>query len=79
MTCPGVCTPCPTVTWVPNQPATPGRSVRVPDELWESAIHVACDRDETVTDVIIRALTRYVRTYGDSNGDSNGDSKGPDE
>lgn len=51
----------------------------MPDELWESAMHVACDRDETVTDVIIRALTRYVRTYGDSNGDSNGDSKGPDE
>jgi predicted transcriptional regulator len=51
---------------VPNQPATPGRSVRVPDELWEAVQEIACDRDETVTDVILRALVRYVRTYGDA-------------
>jgi predicted HicB family RNase H-like nuclease len=50
---------------VPNQPATPNRTVRVPDELWEAAKRRAADRDETVTDVIIRALTRYVREYGD--------------
>lgn len=48
---------------MPNQPATPTRSVRVPDELWQAALRVAKDRDETVTDVIIRALTRYVREY----------------
>lgn len=48
---------------VPNQPATPIRTVRVPDELWEAAKRAAADRDETVTDVIIRALTRYVREY----------------
>jgi predicted transcriptional regulator len=50
---------------VPNQPATPGRNVRVPDELWEAAQEIACDRDETVTDVILRALRRYVRLYGE--------------
>jgi predicted transcriptional regulator len=38
----------------------------VPDELWEAVQEIACDRDETVTDVILRALRRYVRTYGDA-------------
>lgn len=48
---------------VPNQPATPSRAVRVPDELWEAAKRVAADRGETVTAVIIRALERYVRQH----------------
>ena len=43
--------------WVPI------RTVRVPDELWEAAKRVASDRDETVTDVILRALERYVRDH----------------
>lgn len=46
---------------VPDQPKTPLRSVRVPDELWEAALRKAHDRGETVTDVIIRALKRYLR------------------
>lgn len=50
---------------MPNQPATPNRTVRVPDELWEAAKRKAADRGETVTAVILRALTRYVREYGD--------------
>lgn len=57
--------PVPSVPWVPNQPATPNRTVRVPDDLWEAAKVKAHDRGETVTDVVIRALTRYVREYGD--------------
>lgn len=48
---------------MPNQPATQHRSVRVPDELWRAAKRAAADRGETVTAVIIRALTRYVRQY----------------
>lgn len=48
----------------PNQPATPNRTVRVPDDLWLAAKEKARDRDETVTDVIIRALRIYVREYG---------------
>jgi hypothetical protein len=48
---------------VPNKPATPGRHVRVPDELWFAAKRVAADRGETVTAVILRALTRYVRAH----------------
>lgn len=43
--------------WVPT------RSVRVPDELWSAAKRVAADRGETITDVIIRALVRYVRAH----------------
>ena len=37
----------------------------MPDELWEAAMRIAHDRGETVTDVILRALTRYVRQFGD--------------
>lgn len=48
---------------VPNQPATPNRTVRVPDELWEAVQRKAADQGETVTDVIIRALVRYLRDY----------------
>lgn len=48
---------------MPNKPATPNRSVRVPDELWQAALRVAHDRDETVTEVILRALERYVRMH----------------
>lgn len=48
---------------VPNQPATPHRSVRVPDELWEAAKRAAADNGETVTDVLLRALKRYVREH----------------
>jgi hypothetical protein len=54
-------------TWVyvprvpPNQPKTPKRSVRVPDELWQAVREKAKRRGETVTDVVIRALKRYLR------------------
>lgn len=48
---------------MPNKPATPHRSVRVPDDLWRAAQRVASDRSETVTDVILRALRRYVREH----------------
>jgi len=47
-----------------NYPGDPIRSVRVPDELWDAVKQIAADRDETVTDVILRALERYLRTYG---------------
>lgn len=46
-------------------PATPNRTVRVPDELWEAVKRKAADRGETVTEVILRALKRYVRDYDD--------------
>lgn len=48
---------------MPREDWTPLRAVRVSDDLWEAAKRVAADRDETVTDVIVRALERYVREH----------------
>lgn len=48
---------------MPNQPKTPNRTIRVPDEVWRAAKRVAADRGETITDVIVRALKRYVRDH----------------
>ena len=45
---------------MPNQPKTPVRSVRVPQPLWDAAKTCADSNDETVTDVIVRALNEYV-------------------
>jgi hypothetical protein len=42
-------------------PKTKARSVRVPDDLW-LAVKVEAERQgETVTDVILRALRRYIK------------------
>jgi len=46
---------------VPNQPSTPKHGIRVPDELWLAVKRKAHDQGETITDVIIRALQRYLR------------------
>lgn len=48
---------------MPNQPrrGNPARAVRVEDELWQAAQDRAAERGETVSDVIRRALQRYVR------------------
>ena len=46
---------------VPNQPKTPVHSVRIPDEIWDAAKRKAADHGETITDVILRLLKRYVR------------------
>jgi len=46
---------------MPDPNHTPQRSIRVSAELWLAAQVKAAERDETVTDVLIRALKRYVR------------------
>lgn len=46
---------------MPNQPRTPARAVRVDDTLWQAAQVKAAERGETVSDVIRRALERYVK------------------
>ena len=46
---------------MPNQPKTPVRSVRIPDDVWRAAQAKAAAEGETVTDVVLRALKRYVR------------------
>lgn len=45
----------------PNTPGTPRRSIRVTDALWEAALSKAETKGESVSDVIRRALERYVR------------------
>lgn len=49
------------LTRVPNQPKTPQRTVRIPDDEWEDAKEAAAAAGETVTDVIRRALVDYVK------------------
>ena len=46
---------------MPNAPKTKARSVRIPDDLWRAAQAKAAEKGETVTDVVLRALKRYVR------------------
>lgn len=50
-----------TVSGVPNQPKTPQRSFRIPDEVYEAAKAKAAAKGETLTDVVRRALERYVK------------------
>lgn len=48
---------------MPNQPRAdnPARAIRVPDGLWHAAQAKAAERGETVSEVVRRALERYVR------------------
>lgn len=39
---------------------TPARSVRVSDEVWAAAKEKAAAREETVSDVLLRALRAYL-------------------
>jgi len=43
-----------------KQPMVP-RQVRVPEKLWDTAKAAAEQNDETISDVIRRALENYVR------------------
>ena len=45
---------------MPNQPKTPGHTVRVPDDEWIPARDKAAEEGETMTDVIRAGLRRYV-------------------
>lgn len=46
---------------MPNQPATPRRSIRVPDDLWAAATRKAAERGDSLSQVVRDALRRYVR------------------
>ena len=50
-----------TLPRVPNAPKTPQRTVRIPDALWEAAKAKAEERGENLSDVIRKALERYVK------------------
>lgn len=48
---------------MPNQPRpdNPPRTVRVEDELWEAAMDLTAKNDETMSQVVRRALRAYVK------------------
>lgn len=46
---------------MPDRPKTPHRTIRVPDDLWKAAQDKAEAKGESVSDVIRRALQRYIR------------------
>jgi LDH2 family malate/lactate/ureidoglycolate dehydrogenase len=46
---------------VPNMPATPNRTIRVPDEIWQPAMTKAHDEGLTLTEVIVKALVNFLR------------------
>lgn len=46
---------------VPNQPKTPIRGVRIPDDLWERAKKRADENGETLSHAIRKFLDRYSR------------------
>lgn len=46
---------------MPNQPRTPNRSVRVPDDLWQTAAWIARDKGMTMTEVVNMLLEQWVR------------------
>lgn len=50
----------PTLEGVPNQPKTPQRTVRIPDDVWEAAKSRAAERGDSLSEIIRRALVRYV-------------------
>lgn len=47
---------------MPNAPKTPLRNVRVSDELWYAAMEKAMNQGESLSDVLRRALERYVKS-----------------
>lgn len=50
-----------TLKRVPNQPKTPLKSFRIPEDLYRAAQAKAEERGESVSDVVRAALERYVK------------------
>ena len=55
-------TPVPAPAWLTMPDGTPLRNVRVADDLWQAAMSKALDRGETLSEVIRRALEKYVKS-----------------
>lgn len=48
---------------MPNQPKTPTRSARMPDEVWEPIERIAKIRGESKTTTVIKALVYYAKHH----------------
>lgn len=46
---------------MPNQPKTPVRSFRVPDEIWQAALRRAQREGTTLTTLLVETLEEYGR------------------
>ena len=46
---------------MPDQPKTPARTIRVPDDLWQALLAAAAKNNESASDVLRRAAENYVR------------------
>lgn len=46
---------------VPNQPKTPLKSFRIPEDLYVAAQAKAAERGESVSEIVRAALERYVK------------------
>jgi predicted transcriptional regulator len=55
-----------TLRRMPNQPKTPIKCFRIPEDLYRAAQTVAAERDESLSHVIRQALERYVKRHGRS-------------
>ena len=40
---------------------TTARAIRIPDDLWEAALAKAGERGDTVSEIVRKALERYVK------------------
>lgn len=56
----GVVTPA-TLDSVPNKPKTPVTNFRIPEDLKRAAVEKAQAEGKTLTDVVVEALSRYVK------------------
>lgn len=45
---------------VPNQPKTPARSLRIPDEEWDALKAEAATNGETITDLVRRIVRAHL-------------------
>lgn len=45
----------------PNQPGTPARTIRIPDDLWRTVRELAAQQDTTPSEIIRRAITTYTQ------------------
>lgn len=59
-----------TIGAMPQPPKKPVHSFRVEDELWNEAVRIATERQESLSDVLRAALTRYCDAFYDHPEDS---------
>jgi hypothetical protein len=50
-----------TVIDMPNPRHTPMRTIRIAEDLWQQALATAAANEESVSEVVRRALVNYVR------------------